>query len=497
MTYCKMIGGVAALVSLVVGIVLVSTNSQVFNWIYRSQLVLSPSSASFPMWRDLPTPMYAKMYLFNVTNADEVTMNGAKPTLSELGPYVFYENHHKTKLVWNENNTVTYQQIRTWEHVPELSVGKLTDRVTILNPVAASIGEFLRTKIPSSMRPLVNIFLKAENEQVFVTHSVNDIIFNGFDDPLLKAMNGAKFFIKNYVPAGAFMDKFAFFYNRNGSDFVDGVFNMFTGAGQVSDMGKVHSWNYSTENFFPGECGRVKGGAGEFYPPNLDQTYIQMFSNDLCRSLKFNFNQVSYPHGIRTHEYVADASMFANGTVNPSNKCYNPQEVFLPSGVFNTSICRFGAPVFVSQPHFNLADPYYSSLVRGLNVDPAKHRTFLRIEPEAGVPVQVVARFQLNVLLDKVPGVTMFENVPRAFVPVMWFENSADVPSQMIFKMKLLANLKDILGGSGWAIFGLGFAAIIIIGILFSTRRRRREDTGPILSESLVDESDSENVFHD
>ena len=23
-------------------------------------------------------------------------------------------------------------------------------------------------------------------------------------------------------------------------------------------MGKVHSWNYSTENFFPGECGRVK-----------------------------------------------------------------------------------------------------------------------------------------------------------------------------------------------------------------------------------------------
>ena len=39
-------------------------------------------------------------------------MKGSKPTLSEVGPYVFYENHHKTKLVWNENNTVTYQQIR-------------------------------------------------------------------------------------------------------------------------------------------------------------------------------------------------------------------------------------------------------------------------------------------------------------------------------------------------------------------------------------------------
>ena len=48
-------------------------------------------------------------------------MNGAKPTLAELGPYVFYENHHKTKLVWNENNTVTYQQIRFVPYMFDIS----------------------------------------------------------------------------------------------------------------------------------------------------------------------------------------------------------------------------------------------------------------------------------------------------------------------------------------------------------------------------------------
>jgi CD36 family len=70
-------------------------------------------------------------------------------------------------------------------------------------------------------------------EQTFVTHRVGDIIFDGFDDPLLIAMKDASFIIKPYVPAGAFMDRFGLFYGRNGTDYVDGVFNMYTGQGNV------------------------------------------------------------------------------------------------------------------------------------------------------------------------------------------------------------------------------------------------------------------------
>jgi hypothetical protein len=39
-------------------------------------------------------------------------------------------------------------------------------------------------------------------------------------------------------------------------------------------MGKVHTWNYTDQLFFPGSCGQVRGGAGEFYPPGLQKTYI-------------------------------------------------------------------------------------------------------------------------------------------------------------------------------------------------------------------------------
>lgn len=38
----------------------------------------------------------------------------------------------------------------------------------------------------------------------------------------------------------------------------------------------------------------------------------------------------------------------------------------LPPGALNVSSCRFGAPAFVSQPHFYNMDPYYADKIKGL-----------------------------------------------------------------------------------------------------------------------------------
>eukprot|EP00088_Acartia_fossae_P042692 TRINITY_DN4488_c0_g2_i2.p1 TRINITY_DN4488_c0_g2~~TRINITY_DN4488_c0_g2_i2.p1 ORF type:complete len:496 (+),score=94.32 TRINITY_DN4488_c0_g2_i2:56-1543(+) len=489
---CKICSLTTSFIFLVGGILLLCTSSQIFDYIYNSQLVLQPDSASFPMWRDIP-PLQARIYLFNVTNSKDVTEKKAKPKLEEVGPFVFYENHEKTKLHWNPNNTVTYQQIRTWHFAPELSVSDLNTEVTIINPVAASIGDMLVNKIPKLWHLGTEGFLEATKEKVFVTQRVGDILFDGYEDPLLTDMEALKFILKAFIPDGAFMDKFGFFYARNGSDYVDGVFNMFTGQGDNSLMGKVHSWNYSTQNYFPGKCGQVRGGAGEFYPPRLNKTYVELYSNDVCRSLKFEYNSTVYPHGIHSYEYVATKDLFANGTDNPENACYNPTH--LPSGVYNTSICRFGAPVFISLPHFYLADPYYGSLVEGMKPEQDKHRTFLRIEPESGVPTQVSAKFQLNVLMQNVSDVKLFQNLPKAFVPVMWYENVAETPHEMVFQMKMISGLEDILGASGWACCGLGIASFLLYAIILLASCRMQHET-PILTDSIVEDSDNE-VFQD
>lgn len=40
------------------------------------------------IWSEMPIPMFSKFYFFNVTNPDAV-MDGAKPILNEMGPYVY------------------------------------------------------------------------------------------------------------------------------------------------------------------------------------------------------------------------------------------------------------------------------------------------------------------------------------------------------------------------------------------------------------------------
>lgn len=51
--------------------------------------MLKPGSEIRDMWTAFPLPLDFKVYLFNVTNPDEI-MQGAKPKLNEVGPF-FYE----------------------------------------------------------------------------------------------------------------------------------------------------------------------------------------------------------------------------------------------------------------------------------------------------------------------------------------------------------------------------------------------------------------------
>ena len=377
--------------------------------------------------------------------------------------------------------------------------GSLDEEVTILNPVAGSVGAMIQEKVPNWLRPGLDGILLIMKEKLFITKTVKEIIFDGYHDPLFDEISKIKNLLPDgTVPEGAIMDKFAFFYGRNGTDWTDGVWNMYTGAGDNSRMGKGNTWNYTDNHFYPGECGKVKGGAGEFYPPSLNKTFIQLYSNDLCRHLTFDFNKEVKVKGIDSYEFVASKNFFANGSEHPPNACFETPGASQPSGVFDSSKCRFGAPVFISHPHFYQADPsYLDSIQSGLSPNASLHSTVFRVEPLSGVPTDVKARFQLNVLIDKMELITMFKGVRRTFFPVMWFENTAGVPDDLVFKMKLMANLPDILKGVGWVEIGLASAACIISTVMFLSRKKTEEDRCPILNQSHHEDNQEDNVFTD
>lgn len=90
-------------------------------------------------------------------------------------------------------------------------------------------------------------------------------------------------------------------------------------------------------------------------------------------------NATSYK-GIRGARYISDSTILDNGTNVPSRKCYCVGEC-IPSGALNISLCKWGAPAFISLPHFYLADPSYRNNIKGMKPNKEKHEISLSIEP--------------------------------------------------------------------------------------------------------------------
>lgn len=52
-----------------------------------------------------------------------------------------------------------------------------------------------------------------------------------------------------------------------------------------------------------------------------------------------------------------------------------------PMGLMNITACRYGAPAFVSLPHFHKADPILRDRVIGMNPKDDEHNFYITLEP--------------------------------------------------------------------------------------------------------------------
>nr|AXU25117.1 sensory neuron membrane protein 1-2 [Cyrtorhinus lividipennis] len=94
-----------------------------FGWIifpyvlYRSLtgvMNLEPGGEVYEKWKVVPFALDFNMYIFNVTNPDEV-MNGAKPILQQVGPYRYEEWKTKEGIVDDPaNDEMTYSNVNTF-----------------------------------------------------------------------------------------------------------------------------------------------------------------------------------------------------------------------------------------------------------------------------------------------------------------------------------------------------------------------------------------------
>ncbi|XP_072939018.1 protein croquemort-like isoform X1 [Epargyreus clarus] len=394
---------------------------------------------SFGIWQEIPIPMYFECFLYNITNVDDI-LAGKKVKLrvQQMGPYVFREKQEKVNIVWNENSTLTYQTRRFWYFEPERSNGSLSDMVTNINPVIPAVAYVLRNE-PAIMNMLANMLINMYNTHMFLTANASEWLFDGINNPILT--------ITSKIPGFPYdipFDKFGWLYTRNGSSDYDGIFVVNTGEADFSRLGKIEMWNHSNRTVYPGSCGEVRGSSGELWAPKKGLSEISLFAPDICTTLTLGANGTENIMGIEGAKFISNDSMFDNGQKYPSKACYckGSEDNCMLSGALNVSACRYGAPAFVTLPHFRHLHPYYADKVDGL--EPTEDHNFqMAIDMVTGMPLMVLAQLQVNVLVRHSPGITLNNQLPDPdlLVPMLWFREQVVVDGKYSSFAKLAINI--------------------------------------------------------
>ncbi|XP_003742848.1 protein croquemort [Galendromus occidentalis] len=465
----------AGLLMCIIGLVSYATFPPILEQQVKANLIIDPANEIYESWEAAPIPIYVKMYLYNYTNHEHILKDGVKPILEQLGPYVYREYRKKEDVSFNDNGTVTYRQVVSYEFLPNLTKGDLDDEVITLNvPI---IGAAFRNRLNRADERQVmadglqEMFAKY-NQTVFMKRKVRELLFEGYQDEM---MSFAKTLNWSHT------DRFAYQIDRNNSN--DGLYTVFTGSKGMHNYGSIDNWQGQQKAAgFKTPCNAINGTTGEMWPPYSISADKQLtfFVSHLCRSLSLKFKRDETVKGIKVLRYHIDDKLFDYDVEENKCFCRKTKREYLcpPNGALDINRCQRDAPLVVSLPHFLHSNPSLISAVEGLRPEEDLHEFFMDVEPVMGIPVRVSARMQMNVVVDKFEHFRMFEKFNLQYLPTFWLETSATVNDDMAFKIRLVT--EDLasyvtFAASLWIFLGL-FAIMCALAFLVSHARKKRKE---------------------
>ena len=134
-------------------------------------------------WVQARRPLTATVYFFNITNPGDV-INGSKPKVVEVGPYVYQLDKMKINITRDINKSrVFYNKWHNYTFIREQSVGNETDFIMTPNPLL--FIKLMSSKISRDHQMLGNHigFIDTNPYKgVFAKRSVEKILFGGYED---------------------------------------------------------------------------------------------------------------------------------------------------------------------------------------------------------------------------------------------------------------------------------------------------------------------------
>ncbi|XP_076069936.1 lysosome membrane protein 2-like [Oratosquilla oratoria] len=450
--------GVVGVLLVASGVTLMMTFPAIFDKMLKNKLVLREGAPMMKNYMETPIPIYMQFYIFNLTNPDEV-LRGSKPVLDQKGPYTYEQKRRKFGLDFDtEQGTLSFKQNKTYFFRPDLSQGNMEDdRITTINAVMISLGSRME-KLNESDQFLFELLFWRFRTTVFITKTVGELLFKGYDEPLLSE-------ISKYTKDPMHLSgKFGFFYMRNNSN--DGVYKVFSGQLGMDNYQNIVEWRgMSKLDFWKNEyCNSINGTEGSQYPPGLSRSRnLKIYTSELCRTIVAEYEKDVHHGDITLYRYVLPDWLLAD---TEENKCYCHDDFTCRASMINISPCKKGSPVIMSTPHFYQGDTVDIEDKIGLNPTKEEHETYLDIEPNTGVMMRAAKRIQINMPLRKYGRIPAFKQVPDLIYPIIWINESAVVPVERANALNQTLTLPILLVPiASWVLIGLGIL-LIVIGVI-------------------------------
>ncbi|XP_029300539.1 lysosome membrane protein 2-like isoform X2 [Cottoperca gobio] len=479
--------GVICATLLVVGIGLVV--GQVFRtFMYnrlKKEIVLVEGSRVFESWKAPPPPVYMEFFFFNMTNVIAFTEEGAKPEVTQIGPYTYREYRNKDNVTMVENGTkVSAYNSKSFVFLREKSVGDpAVDNITTVNIPAWAVmnkvkGSFWKTT-------MVSIWMNSFGSGLFTTRTVDELLW-GYEDPLLARVSQTNPDVEKI---------FGLMYKKNGSH--SGEFIYRTGQQNYMEYGHVETWKGKSElNFWTSnQSNSINGSDGSAFHPLLEKNErIYIFTPDLCRSIYMEFEKDVEVKGIPAYRFTPPRSVLASKEENPANEgfCVSPREC-LGTGLLKVSPCRKGAPVVASFPHFYLGEDKYVAAIGGMSPQREHHQTFLDLNPTTGVIVRANKRAQINILINRLTGFPKTRLLNDTIFPVMFLNESVVIDDASAARVHKLLLIVTLVSNFPLIIVGLGAIMLAVFIILLLWARKRKTSTEEDTSYSPVSDKEKED----
>ncbi|CAH8629035.1 unnamed protein product [Schistosoma intercalatum] len=456
----------------------------IFNYLFASlisrKLAILPGSEIFDNWKSPSVPVYFSIYLYNLTNPQEV-LSGGRPRFTEVGPYVYREDRQRNNVEFSGESppkTVKYQHRIFYYFQPDLSVGPDDQGiVTSLDLVTVAINN-----LPGYYKMI--FFLYTLN--AFISKTPREIIW-GYQDPLMSVCLTSKV---------CDTDRAGLMAMNNGTKVADFVID--TGAYNISNVGKVLQYNGVTSlNYWRTDyANMINGTDGSVIRPGLQMSSrISFFVPDFCRS--FHSDAVGW--ATATHDSSVHLLRFAshpeqsqNATVNPLNAAFCPKKKAgpdcPPTGMIPLSPCsnpKISVPIFACQPHFLGADPSIRAAMDGIRKPDEKlDSTVLLIEPNTGFVLEAFKKVQINAYIENDGGLNeVYQDMAGPyFFPLAWFTEFAVADKRALSKISnYILKPKKIIPIVLSTVGSLALiSAVILIAVLLKRYKLTKTDSASI-----------------